>query len=385
MKTIYIPQIGPRMHTSMKLMIKNPPRGYTFVQPNERLRSTFIKLAFSSSFIKWIYKSIIRKFFHSNTIYKVAYTPLIDDNCNIVYSSGQVLDIKKPWVIEILDHPACMAGYDFNLFKKSLEQIEKKLLSNSCRAIIVVNESSLRIMKRYFSKKLFKKIVLVRSAISFQKVKRDYSKENVNILFMGSIANPEDFFLKGGLEALETFKIVSLDNPRISLKVRCKVPDYIKEEYSSFKSVEFIDRSIKESELAMLWKGSDILLNPGHVYPLMTILEAMSYGLPIIMLDSWGVRDYLRPNRNAILVKLSDKIKGYTSEEYPLNARSKEFIQDIKALDPEVINRLALTLRKLITNNSLRKRLGTNAKKDAETLFSIKRKNNQLKEIFDKI
>lgn len=369
----------PRMHSSTKLMIDNPPKGYVFIVPESRAKLSILNYLLSSKIVKFFYHKA-KPLINSFNIHKNLYSTKIPEDVDLVISSFPI-NISKPYIIEILDHPALLAGYDYNLFMKSLKEIEHGILSENCKKIIVVNESSLKIMKKLFSRQVIKKVELVRATINRQDFKKNFDKKKLQVIFIGSIANPDDFYLKGGLEAMESFKRIA-DDFNVEMIVRCKVPEEIKEKYSGIKNLKIIDSAMPYEEWQNLLKNSDICLMPGHTYALMATLECMSYGIPIISVVNYAVKDYLS-SKYALLIKHSSKIGEYKSKEYPLNVRTKKFISEIKNLDEKLISRISSSLEKLIKNKKLREKLGREAKRTAEAKFSIETRNNKLKKIFD--
>ncbi len=382
MKKIYFYQISPRIHSSNKLMINHPPIDYQFLLSEKKTKTNFLKIIYNSKLIKFFYKKLIRKIIKVTDVYQKFDINKAPKNIDLIYSSIP-LDIKFPYILEILDHPVAMAGYDYQLFIKNKRNLENKLLSPFCKKIVVVNESSYKLMKQYFSEKVINKTILVRAVVKEQNFKKNYNKKNINILFIGSLANPDDFYIKGGLEALESFKKISEEFDNVFLVVKCKVPREIKRKYQNITNLNIIEKKLETKEWLGILQNSDICLNLGHVYPLMATLESLSYSIPLIMLDTWGVRDYLTNKKNALLIRPSDKIKGYNSEEYPLNIRSKEFIKEIKNIDKRVISDICDALRKLIKDPKLRERLGKEGRRISKDKFSIEKRNKELKKIFD--
>ncbi len=382
-KIIYIYFLTPRMHSSLKVMINNPPKGYEFVLAENKAKIGFLSFALNSKILRFIYRNIVKKLFDPVDIYEKVYSTKIPENVDLVFSTGAALNINKPWIVEILDSPYSLAGYDYNLFIKNKDEIESKLLSPFCKRIIVVNEASYDLMKKHFSKEVMNKAKLVRAAVELPKIKKKIKKKNMQIIFIGSIANPDDFLIKGGLEALETFKRISQEFDNVNLVVRCKIPEDIKMKYKNVKNISFVDYPLSSEHFNKLFSDSDIMLNPGCIYVLMSTLEAMSYGIPIIFLDTYSVRDYIINGVTGILIKPSENIKGYKSPAYPSNIRSKEFISEINNLDDRVIDDLYFAVKKLIINSKLRHRLGKNGRKLVSTKFSIKIRNKKLKKIFD--
>lgn len=375
---------SPRPHTNERLMLNNPPKGYVFVVKENKLKSSFLKILINSKLIKFIYRKIVRKIVNPAFIYKKTHQSNLDSDEDLIFSESFVLDTEKDWVLDIIDNIFALGGNDYHIFLNRRKEIEEKLSSSSCKKIIIMNETTLKMIKKYFSKRVIEKCVLVRAGINIPNFKKTYKKEGIQILFMGSIANPDDFIVKGGVEALEVFKRLSKKHRNLRFIVRSKVPSHIKDKYSDIKNLKIIEGDMTKEDLNSLYANSDFLLNPAHMYPLMTILESMSYGLPIVMLDTYAVRDYL-DDKCAILVKPSTKVSSYHDESYPANARSRKFLEEISQIDENVIKNLYASAEKLIKNYKLREEIGKNARKKAEKVFSLKVRNKKLKSIFDEI
>lgn len=382
MKNIYLSSYNPRAHTSLKQMIDHPPENYRFVIPDKIIKKSFTNFLINSKLIKFLYRLLLKGRVNTSRIYESVFSADIPANVDLVFSSGRVLDVEKPWILEILDNPYCMTGYDFNLFIRELPRLEEKLTRSSCKRIIVVNESSMALMEKYFSKEVLKKTVLLRAGIKGEGITKKEIDNTFNILFLGSVANPDDFYLKGGLESLECFRLLSKDQD-ISMTLRCKVPEEVKKEYAHLRNLNIIEGELSMEDLEELYRKADILLSPAHHYVLMSSLEAMSHGLPIIALDTWGVRDYLN-EKFAIIIKPSTKIKGYSSKEYPTNVRRPDFVRDIKNKDTTVIDALIRAISLLKDNPKLRRRMSLNAQKEIKKKFSLEERNIKLKNIFDK-
>lgn len=375
MKKIYIETFG-KMHTQTKLVASHKFQGYIFAVQKDVAGKGFASSLKKTAISRIFYRHLKNIYLNSSYCSKN-----IPEDADLIIT-GRPRDIQKPYILEILDNITGMAGYDYDLFTKNLKRITTLLSSDYCKKIIIVNETSFGLMRKYFPAHILKKTVLIRAAVKKQNFSRDYGRRNIQVLFLGSITNPEDFYSKGGLEALESYKRISEEFDNINMVFRCKVPEEIKERYVGVKNLTFLDNFLSEKELSDLMKSSDISLLPGHHYSLMATLESMSYGLPIIALDTWAVKDYLKKDY-AIILKPSKKIKSYCSKYYPDNIRLKSFIKETKEIDEEIINGICAALRKLILNPSLRKKLGTRAKKTAETKFSLNLKVKKLKQVFD--
>lgn len=383
-KNIQIYPSGYRAHTVYSSLISFPPKGYKFIYNEHSNKSKFFNLIKKIPFIKPIHH-IFLKIFRISLITALFQKSSVEKNTDLVFSLGILYNGNLPWILEILDNPVCLTGYNFDIFTKNIKIIERNLLSPKCKKIICMNETSLNFMKKNFKKEIVDKLVLVRPAIVQKKIMGNKRKNRkIRILFMGSINNPQDFYTKGGLEAIEAFERIQ-ELYDCELIIRCKVPNEIRNRISSNTKIVLLENEISKEKLEDLYVNSDIFLFPGHMYALMVILEAMSYGLPILTLDTYAVKDYIVDNHNGFIINKSDKIKSYNSQAYPNNIRSAEFLREIKKIDNRVIEDLVGKLILLIENRKLRKKLGENGQKIIREKFSIKVRNKKLKKLFDEI
>lgn len=374
-----------RIHTAYKSLISNPPEGYEFVGSKKSKKEEIIEKLRSYDLIKKAYKKFI-KIFKSTRVLEYSYDTKILDNVELIFSTGSIYYGNKKWVLDIIDNPYSIAGYNYGLFLKNKKKIEKALLKNNCRKIICANESSVELMKKHFSKELNKKVVLVRPAVNMNKIINKEKSNKIKLLFIGSINNPKDFYFKGGLNALSVFEKISRKYANVELIIRCILPEEVRERVKSNPNITLLEDRIPFDELISLYVNSDILLCPSHTYiGLMTFLEGMYFKLPILTLNTYAVEDYIIDKYNGLIVEKSKKIKGYYDESYPANSKSEKFIDETKNIDEIVINDLVEKLDFLIKNPNIRKKMGDNSRKIIDKKFTIKVRNKGLKKLFDRI
>lgn len=378
MKKVYC--YGHKFHTYVLNFAKHPPQGYNIIIKSDPSRARIMNLVRSIPLVKYFYKNIFKKYFNTYSLLNKFYTQKSPENIDLIWS-GVIIHEQKPWILEILDSPFQLAGNDYSLFLRNLKVIERDLSSDFCKRIIVHTRVCKDIFKKYFSKKVTDKVIILKPAIEIKKINKSYNREKINLLFLGSINNPDEFFMKGGVETLEIFKILKKKYPGINLTIRCQVPSEIKTKYD-FSPIKVIEKDLSSEELNKLYLNSDILLSPGYTYFLMVYLEAMSYGLSIIALDTYGVKDFIKKGKNGYLVSASKNIP-LDNPAYPSNIRFKEFHDKIKEVDEKVIQRLVEKISFLINNPEKIKILGRFSQKLMKNEFSIKKRNEQLKKVLD--
>lgn len=372
------------MHAFIQLMVENPPKGYEYIFRTDEKKVNKLNSLKQSKILTWLYRTFLKKTIRSK-IYDKVYSIQPPEDADLIFTGLRALEIKKPWFSYIFDTPLGLAGFDYNNFIKEKNKIEKKFLSPYCRKILVSNQTEFETIKKFFSPELIKKCEVVNASVKKQNLSKK-KHSGINLLFMGSLANPNDYYLKGMIEIFETFKSISKEFPNVNLIIKCKVPEHLKQKYKDIKNIKIIDYRLSDQEIQNLYLNTDIYFKPGHSYDLMSTLEALSFGLPFVALDTYGMKDYVKNRKNGFLIKPSDKISAYTHPGYPSGIlRDRKFINEVSNPDPRVISDLAKALKSLITNKKLRETMGDESKKIADDEFSLEQMNKKLKKIFDQI
>jgi glycosyltransferase involved in cell wall biosynthesis len=132
--------------------------------------------------------------------------------------------------------------------------------------------------------------------------------------------------------------------------------------------VRIINRFMTAAEMAELHASSHIFLLPAARVHIVSLLQAMSYGLAVVGSDGWGMEEYLAHERNGLVVngrygKVSwaDEQAGFLREDY----------EPMYTADPEVVDGVVEAVSRLVEDFELRRRLGHSARRDVETTFNL--------------
>jgi len=365
-----------KLHTAYKIIFSNPPKGYKFIDSPKSFKSGALSKLKSNNLVKMFYHFFISKF-KTTIIFNWAAKSKESFGSDLIFSRNHLYHGNKNWVLYILENAYCLTGFNYPLFLKNKKNIEKILKKENCKKIICANESSIDVLKKHFGKEVIKKTRLIRPAITPMPFKEKRGKKPLKILFMGSINNPQDFYHKGGLEALEAFEQIQ-EKYDVELIVRCKVDEKFKQKVKNNKKIKIMEEQVPFQEIVNLYSSSDILLLPARTYMLMAFLESMYFGLPIIALNTYAVKDYLKDGDNALLVEKPEWITSQIVHDKPMGERNT-----IKEADKILADKLAEKLQILIKDPKLREKMGKNGQKTIQEKFSVERMKNQLKEIFD--
>jgi glycosyltransferase involved in cell wall biosynthesis len=305
---------------------------------------------------------------------------------------------QNPWVIEIEDpttlfHPFVHNGQtrDLRLADSPYFPIVKTLLeSDHCKGIITHIKSTAELVPILFGsepirKKVFYRPLGVRLPEHWQRHEAGGHDDPIHLLFTNSWCQVVgNFQLRGGLDVLEAFSILHRRYPRLRLTMRTGLPGMPDRYHRLIEQgwVRVISRFMSARELGALLAKSHIFLLPAARIHIVSLLQAMSYGLAVVTSDGWGIEEYIDHGRNGLVVKgrygkvsWADARAGMLREDYLPMAES----------DPKVVRGLVQALSRLVEDADLRKRLGQTARRDVETTYNLERWNAGLKEVFDQV
>ena len=394
--------------------INTPPAGYMFrySKPNhgklsvkKRLRRymalslTGVFIVFSSlkfavlALLKGAKLGDILRFFRSRGLKSQL---LLKSRQNLVflpsvpYTFGQY-----PWVIELEDPISFLFPFFHNgetvltNFQKSpYFPVFKTLIeSRQCRGIITHIKSTAQNLPRLFkSEKISSKITYMPMGIKLPAVSHiiKEEKKEVHLLFNNSWhQDPRSFYLRGGLDVLGAFEKLREKYKNIFLTLRSSLPSLDSEYINIIKNnnVRVIKQFLTNSDWEMLMKQSDIYLLPSDRIHVVSMLEAMSFGLPVVVSDGWGFEEYIHDRINGMIVKgrygrvvWMDNETGMLRENYSLMSYQ----------DPVVVKGLVEAITTLIEDKDLYEKISRKARADIETKYNLENWNNGLKKAFDK-
>jgi hypothetical protein len=320
---------------------------------------------------------------------------LLANSRNLVFFTSMPYTLDQhPWVIEIEDpttlfYPLIQNGrtLDLRLSESSYFPIVKALLeSDQCKGILTHIRSTAEMVPVLFgSDTISKKIYYAPLGVPVpQRWQRHEESEEIHLLFINSWCQvPANFYVRGGLDILEAFAILHERYPQLRLTLRTELPTLDDHYHRILEKgwVRVMNRFLSAEEMATLHAGSHIFLLPAARIHVVSLLQAMSYGLAVVTSDGWGIEEYVTHERNGLIVKgrygkssWADTQAGILREDY----------ETMYTSDPEVVRGIVEAVSRLVEDRELRKRLGRTARRDVETKYSLERWNQGLKEALDK-
>jgi glycosyltransferase involved in cell wall biosynthesis len=386
-KTIFFDSAGQEF-TSHKYYAQFPPNGYQYVIKKDTfgrnahllLMTKLYKYGFAS--IPWhLIKPLVET---------VTCKPPPDAKLTLAWN--HVVFRDEPWMIHV-EWPEMLAGNSKSNFTLLRPLIERQLISDHCKKIITWSKIAEKSFYNNYKnvEKFCQKIAVVPLAAPPQEINKKYRQNNkVKFLFVGSFSEGREdynFHMKGGKEVIHAFLELLKSRDDIELVMRVEMPDQYKKIIAGNEHIKLYAKFVTEDELRSLFLSNDVFLFPGHDTPFAALLEAMSYGLPVIATDVYGNKELIRNNVDGLLIPPSNQVSYFdgTLATRPLTG-AKKVSRSILNIDDNVVNDLIKAMSTFIDNTNLIREMGTNAKACIDTgEHSILYRNAKLKFLYDDI
>jgi len=387
-KRIYFEPAG-RMHAADEELLLYPPPGYEFVnlKPNT-FGDKALEKAVTSDFFFFNLRRALEAVMPLNLTkaWLEGVFKKLPDDIDMTYAFNHPVFRKEPWVINV-EWVHVLVGRNFRHFRRYKRLVERLLASSYCKRILTYSELGKKAMLLNLDcSKFDDKIEVIPLAVRHKEFVKRHNEDKVKILYVGTVYRTGAFEYKGGGEMLETFAQLSQKYDNLELVVRSDVPAYIKKKYQGLDNIKWIEQIISWELLEQEYKSADIFLYPTHDTPWRAILDAMSYELPVVTNDARYNAELVEDGVTGFVVAGTDKVPYWMGNLIPAGATPlrKKLVEAIRNVDPDVVERLVEKTSLLIENRELRRKMGKAARHEVEEgRFSIKRRNEKLKRIFD--
>ena len=306
------------MHILQKEIFDYPPEGINYIRSKYK-------------------KSILERAYSRALPLKPIRTLPEKSGFDLMHTDNFLLKNKAPWIqtTETLH----------THYKIYANEIRKLYLSNFCKKVLPYSDAAKGEILAAIPE-LRDKIETVHLAVhakKFEKIKH----EGINILFVGI-----DFYRKGGKEVTEAFEILKKRYPDINSITASTIPH--------------------EKMLSEIYPSADIFVMPSYQENFgFAHLEAMSFGLPVIVTNIFAFPEVVDDEKNGFLIN---------AKHVPPSSPTGYFKQD----KPEVVKQLAEKLSLLIESKNLREKMGAVGREMVENgKLSISFRNKKLKRIYE--
>lgn len=350
-----------------KYLLEESPKGINYLSNlNQKGVITNKKFFWFSNFLKRNIRRLTELF--KFNIPNAHLSPVEDyDLIHCAHCLSKNLD--KPWVSDI-EMIASLAISGMSR-KKGQRKVKKILMRENCKKILPWTDSTKKELLKLYPE-LEKKVETVYPAIPLGK-KLNLKDGKIRILYATRY-----FWLKGGLIALEVLsKLKKKYGEKVEITFISDIESPILQKRYPLVQMKNL---VKKEEMEKLYSTSDIYFYPSFVDTFgFGILEALSYGLPIVSVDTANTLS----RKELIDEGLTGFITSVNNNLFSKIMKSKENL----LLDSEVrflINQIFSNCCKFIDDEKLREKMSNNCiKVIKEGKFSIKERNKQLKRIYE--
>jgi glycosyltransferase involved in cell wall biosynthesis len=303
----------------------------------------------------------------------------------LTYALDHLVLRKEPWILEMtFELPYILCG-NTKWLMSLRDKVRKVLLSKNCRKILFQLEKGREAFLYQLGEDLTYKTEVVPRGEFPRIFKKDYDNERIKILFVNStnISDEFSFYSKGGAEVVATFLKLNKSYENIELTLRTVIPNTYKKALSRFKNVKIIDKPIPWIELEKEWITADIFIHPHHGNLSHSLLDAMSYSLPVVASNTWATSEIIENGKTGFLVHNSKAAKFTDGPVLRLDdpLYRKEIL---KGPDPDLVEELVEKTSTLIENPKLRRKMGEAARWEVTYgKHSIRERNKKLKQVLD--
>jgi glycosyltransferase involved in cell wall biosynthesis len=306
-------------------------------------------------------KTFLRKAIEVIKIPNITFT--ISQNADLIHCAHCLLLNDLPWVVDVEHYWTFSASSNISYSKFGKFIIKKILRKNNCKKILPwTNAAGSTIKDALKDREINRKIEVVYPAIPVPKLRNIKKSRKITLLFIGRY-----FYPKGGLFVLEVFKKLKQKYDLRCIVISLTIPDYLKERYRNL--IEIYNSVSEDVLFDKIYPSSDIFVYPGFSDTFgFSLLEAMSFGIPIVTVDAFARKEIVENGRNGFVIERPNNISIYRIGEK----------------ERKVINEIVEKVSVLIESSSLRREMGRYGRMLVEKgRFSIKERNKKLKEIYE--
>ena len=376
--TVYADLIG-QTGPVIDQLLERPPEGYRFVT-QKKMTTRIAERTHAKAWLRKAKRSV-QRYVPSNLLFNYCFNRFQKPPApvDLTYSMSTPVFRPEPWVLYV-ESANQLAGFNHRSLARFRGTVSRALASPRCRAIICQSEAARRGLLRQLDSEWFAhKLRVVRCGWE-PKTPPDkplpQPGAKVRILFVGAATMAFGFAIKGGPDSLEAFAILRQRYPQVELTVRSDVDPSLRRKFEGLEGLHIISEKVSASEIEALYRQADIYWYPAHSLMSISVLEAMSYALPVVTTNYFDNHEYVADGRTGLIVAQRRRMPAWDTSEL-------EVRRALERPDPNFVAGLAAQTAVLIENPELRYRLGQAARAEVETRFSLAEKNSQFKRIFD--
>ena len=355
------------LHNAYKHMVANPPENFRYIE--QEYMATPLTRASGKGRLKNLLEKVRWAISpHYNYFLVATGNPKIrkfySNDYDLIHSTQSPLETNLPYVMDF-EHATVLAGYNQIAFsnQRFVRNLKNILENDKLKKLTPWSKAAkFSLLNFLSSREIEEKIEVVYPVITPpDKIPEKNGKregDRISILFVGG-----NFYEKGGLETLMAFDKISAKYDA-HLTMVSGVPDAIKARFAKNPKITITAR-LPYPEVQKLYNQSHFFLMPTHMDTFAyVIIEALSYGLPVVTDDSFSRPELVENEKSGLVVKSYYSCFGPRGEYiYPTNSELYRK-RKLACMNPPdwYVNELAKAMERLILDSRLRKLCSKNAR-----------------------
>lgn len=316
-------------------------------------------------------------------------------NKEIFFTYGCLLFTNRPYFVyiengvalynydtQIASHPTSRLLFSFLVKRKNLKKLifMSEAGKKSFLASAPYSRSTQRIVRE--------KSVQIYPLIERKEVPPKKFSGTLRLLFVGM------FYIKGGIELLRAFQKIRETHTNVELSIITPLHTIKNSDIETMRGtrgLHLLDANFNEDQMAGLYKDHDLFLLPTYRDGFgLVLVEAISWGMPIICTDQYATTEVALHEYNAFVYP-NHPLKDYDPETCKLLGKyynPKDFYKDLFRFQQEgrlrpVENFLITSIEKYLDNPDLLEKHSRNSLELYEKKFNADKISDQIESVFE--
>lgn len=317
-----------------------------------------------------------------------------DSEADIFFTYGCLLLTNKPYCVYI-ENGVALYNYDLRIAKHPIARMLFAFLvrQKQCKRLIFMSEAG---QKSFLASVDYsprtadivrKKSIQVYPLIEGKSVDPKRHSGDLKLLFVGM------FYIKGGMELAHAFETIVATRRDISLTIITPLHT-IKESdqmyLRSIQGIDLLDATYNDEQMGEFYRNHDIFVLPTYRDGFgLVLVEAISWGMPIICTDQYATTEVAIDDYNAFVYP-NHPLKDYDAESFTLLGKyynPQDFYRDLfryqkdGSLEP-VIDFLTVSIERFLKESSLLELYSKNSLALYKEKFSAQKISDQIEAVF---
>ena len=300
---------------------------------------------------------------------------------DLVHSAQSLLESNLPYVIDF-EHAAVFSGFNQYALRRPgfVHALERILLDKKLKKLLAWSDAARKSLTNFLKNEEVAQKVETFYPVMAPAKRIPRTSSSFNFLFIGN-----RFYEKGGYESLLAFEKLA-DDYNCHFTAIGDIPQEVYTRFGGSRKITMLQR-VPYEKVVEFYSNSDVLVFPTHFDTYgFVIPEALSFGLPVISVDSFSTPELVQHEKTGLLLKtyFSSYADDFGYAEPTLHELAKKRIEKCSNPPEWYVKLLSESMERMMNDSRLKNECSKNAiKETTEGKFSPERSRKQLKRIYE--